>query len=109
MPTSTRDRIAALPLTALLAWSAACGGSNPAQAPTPERAPERATPAKGEEPSEVTPPAEAAIEEPPADAPLPLLGKAAPPITLEGTQGSYDLEKARAEGPVLAIFYRGDW
>jgi peroxiredoxin len=49
------------------------------------------------------------MEDAPADAPHPLLGKAAPPITLEGTQGSYDLEKARAEGPVLAIFYRGDW
>lgn len=110
MPTSTaRDRIAALPLTALLAWSVACGGSNPAQAPAPEQAPERATPAQAEGPSEVAPPAEAAMEEAPADAPLPLLGKAAPPITLEGTEGPYDLEKARAEGPVLAVFYRGDW
>lgn len=108
MPTSTaRARIAALPLTALLAWSVACGGPGPGQAPAP--APEPATPAKGEESSEVAPTADAVMEDPPADAPLPLLGKAAPAITLEGTQGPYDLEKARAEGPVLAIFYRGDW
>jgi len=109
MPTSTsRNRSAALPLAALLACSLACGGSSPAQ--TPEQAPEQATPAKSADRSpEAAPPTEPAMEDTPADAALPLLGKAAPPIALEGTAGPYDLEQARAEGPVLAVFYRGDW
>lgn len=48
---------------------------------------------------------------PPADIAghvLPTRAKA-PAIALEGTQGSYKLADALAQGPALLVFYRGHW
>ncbi len=69
------------------------------------------TPAKSEAPppAEAAPPEKPATEDPKDDASPAVVGKAAPAIKLEGTDGPFDLEKAHAEGPVLAVFYRGDW
>ncbi len=112
MPTSTAPpRIPAATLSAVLAWAVACGGSNPAQ--TPEPASEEATPTKMKSeapaPAETAPTKDPSTEDPKDDASPALVGQAAPPIRLEGTDGPFDLEKAHAEGPVLAVFYRGDW
>jgi hypothetical protein len=104
MLTSAYDRIPAVTLTALLAWSVACGGSTPAQVP------EQAAKSADSSAADAAAAKGTTMEDTPSTAaPNPLVGKAAPPIVLEGTGGAFDLEKARAEGPVLAVFYRGDW
>ncbi len=87
-------------LAGALALVTACGGSE--SAPTPED--NKSMPAEKTAAAADTPKAEDLL------ANVPAIGDKAPPLVLKGTgESSFDLASARAEGPVLAVFYRGHW
>ncbi len=98
MHTSAHSKIGAL--AGALALLTACGsGSAPALEDSTAMAPEKAAVASVD-----TPKAEDLLTN------VPAIGDKAPPLVLKGTgETSFDLESARAKGPVLAIFYRGYW
>ncbi len=93
-----------------LVLSTACGGTPATTTSDPQPAPAPSAPSAADSPTPeaMTPPP--TTPDPHAQTATLKVGDAAPPLDLPTTDGGrFVLGEALAKGPVIAVFYRGDW